>query len=82
MTTDLTATLTALLARWDNAVADAARKLEACGQPVQGGFYTGVMFGMESARDELAAALASAMAEHLAEGCSLTATARPGVSRR
>ena len=44
MTTDnLTATLTALLVRWDDAAADAARKLEASGQPVQGGFYAGVM---------------------------------------
>jgi len=34
-------------------------KLEASGQPVQGGFYAGVMFDMESARDELASAIAA-----------------------
>jgi hypothetical protein len=33
------------------------------GQPAQGGFYAGVMFGMESARDELAEALARAISE-------------------
>jgi len=59
----MTTTLTALLARWDALAADAARKLEVSGQPVKGGFYAGVMFGMESAHNELAAALASAMVE-------------------
>jgi hypothetical protein len=43
MNTDLITTLTTLLAHWDDAAADAARKLEASGQPVQGGFYAGVM---------------------------------------
>jgi hypothetical protein len=47
--------------RWNMLADEAARKLEASGQPVRGGFYTGVMFGVESARDELAAALASAI---------------------
>lgn len=59
----LTTTLTALLDQWDKRAAEAARKLEASGQPVQGAFYAGVMFGMETARDELAAALASVLAE-------------------
>lgn len=63
MPTNLTPTLTALLARWDAQAAEAAGKLETTGQPVQGAFYAGVMFGIETARDELAAALASAMAE-------------------
>jgi hypothetical protein len=63
MTTHLTATLTALLDHWNTTAAEAARKLEASEQPVQGGFYAGVMFGMETARDELAAALAIAMSE-------------------
>jgi hypothetical protein len=62
MTADLLTQLTALLDHWN---AEAARKLETSGQPVQGGFYAGVMFSMESARDELAAALAIAMAEQL-----------------
>jgi hypothetical protein len=36
MTPDLSATLTALLARWDTLADEAARKLEAAGQPVSG----------------------------------------------
>ena len=36
MTTDLNATLTALLARWDTLADEAARKLEASRQPAQG----------------------------------------------
>jgi hypothetical protein len=63
LTADLHITLTAPLARWDTLADEVARKLEASGQPVQGGFYAGVMFGIESARDELAEALARAMAE-------------------
>ena len=39
---------------------EAAPKLEANEQPIQGAYYEGVMFGMESARDALAAALAEA----------------------
>jgi hypothetical protein len=31
--------MTALLTRWDTLADEAARKLEASGQPVQGGFY-------------------------------------------
>ena len=65
MTTDLITQLTALLTRWDALAAESAHKIEATAQPVQGGFYTGVMFGMETARDELAEALASAMAKVL-----------------
>lgn len=42
------------LARWDTLADEAARKLEACWQPVQGGFYAGLMFGKELARKELA----------------------------
>ena len=38
-------------------------KLPAAGQPVQGGFYAGVMFSMESARSELAEAVAKELAE-------------------
>jgi hypothetical protein len=53
MNTDLTTTLTALLARWDALADEAALKLKTSAQPEQGGFYAGVMFGMESARDEL-----------------------------
>lgn len=63
MPTNLTPTLTALLDQWDKCAAEAAQKIETAGQPVQGAFYAGVMFGMETARDELAAALASALAE-------------------
>jgi len=51
---------TALLDHWNTMV---ARRLLVCGQPVQGDFYTGVMYGIEVARDDLAAALPSAMAE-------------------
>ena len=63
MTTDLQTALNAALARWDTVADEAARKLESSGQPAQGGFYAGMMFGMESARDELAVALANLMME-------------------
>jgi hypothetical protein len=58
MTTDLHTTLTALLDRWNILAAESAHKINTAKAPVQGSFYAGVMFGMESARDELAAALA------------------------
>ena len=60
MTPEL-AQLTALLDRWDTLIDEAARKVETTTHPVQGAFYAGVMFGMESARDDLAAALASVL---------------------
>lgn len=63
MTTELITRLTALLAHFDKLADSAARKLEDCEQPTQGAFYAGVMFGMETARDDLAEALASAMME-------------------
>jgi hypothetical protein len=63
MTTALTTKLTALLTRWDALAAESAHKIEATAHPVQGGFYAGVMFGIEMARDELAAALARAVAK-------------------
>jgi hypothetical protein len=63
MTTDLITNLTDLLDRWESLSMAAAEKVEAAGQPIQGGFYAGVLFGMDVARDELAAALANAMIE-------------------
>ena len=63
MTTDLIPTLTTLLDRWDTLAAEAAQKFKTGDQHQMAGFYLGVMFGMESARDELAAALANAMQE-------------------
>ncbi len=59
MTTNLIPTLTALLDQWDKRTSEAAQKFEAGEQQPMVGFYLGVMFGMESARDELAAALAA-----------------------
>ena len=63
MTSELIIHLTTLLERWDTLSSAAAEKIEAANQPVQGGFYAGVLFGMDVARDELAAALAQAMVE-------------------
>lgn len=63
MHTDLIPALTNLLDQWDKRTSEAAQKFEAGKQHQMAGFYLGVMFGMESARDELAAALASAMAK-------------------
>jgi hypothetical protein len=63
MSTELITTLTTLLEHWNTTAADAAQKIEATAQPIQGAYFAGVMFGMETARDELAAALASVMAE-------------------
>ncbi len=63
MTSELIIQLTTLLDRWENLSSAAAEKVEAADQPIQGGFYAGVLFGMDVARDELAAALAQAMAE-------------------
>ena len=59
MTSELITHLTTLLDRWDNLSAAAAENVEMAAQPIQGGFYAGVLFGMDVARDELAATLAS-----------------------
>lgn len=63
MTSDLITHLATLLDRWDTLSAAAAERIETTEQLVQGGFYAGLLFGMDVARDELAAALAQAMAE-------------------
>ncbi len=63
MTTDLITYVSDLLDRWENLSTAAAERVEAAHQPIQGGFYAGVLFGMDVARDELAAALARAMSE-------------------
>ncbi len=63
MTSDLITHLATLLDRWDTLSAAAAERIETTEQLVQGGFYAGLLFGMGVARDELATALAQAMAE-------------------
>ncbi|MBA3869325.1 MAG: hypothetical protein ABI970_14905 [Chloroflexota bacterium] len=63
MTSDLITDLTVLIDRWETLSNAAAQQVESAGQPVQGGFYAGVLFGMGVARDELVEALANAMAE-------------------
>ena len=63
MTSELITYVSDLLDRWETLSTAAAERVEAANQPVQGGFYAGVLFGMDVARDELAAALARAMHE-------------------
>ena len=63
MTSELITHLTSLLDRWETLAAAAAQNIEMSDAPVQGGFYAGVLFAMEVARDELAVALANAMVE-------------------
>jgi hypothetical protein len=65
MTTELLTDLTALLARWDKMAWQATYKLETADKRLYTAYYAGVMFGLETARDELAAALASAMLKPL-----------------
>ena len=62
MTTDLTSTLTALLDHWNLIATGATQKVSKTTEPIQGAYYAGVLFGMENARDDLAAVLATAMA--------------------
>ena len=63
MTSELIIQINTLLERWNILSTAAAEKIEDANQPIQGGFYAGVLFGMDVAREELAAALAQAMAE-------------------
>jgi hypothetical protein len=63
MTSELISQLNDLLERWDTLSAAAVEKMEMAQRPEQGGFYAGVLFGMDVARDELAAALAQALVE-------------------
>ena len=63
MTSDLITQLSTLLNRWDTLSAAAAERIETTDQLEQGGFYAGLLFGMDVARDELATALAQAMAD-------------------
>ena len=63
MTSDLITHLATLLDRWDTLSAAAVERIELAQGPEQGGFYAGVLFGMDVAREELAAALAQVMAE-------------------
>jgi len=63
MTSDLITHLATLLDRWDTLSAAAVEKIETAQGPEQGGFYAGVLFGMDVARDELAVALAHAMVD-------------------
>ena len=55
--------LGSLLDYWNRLAQEAAQKVNTTAQTAQAAYYTGVMFGMETARDELAAMLAIAMAE-------------------
>ena len=63
MKSELMTQLADLLERWDTLSAAAVEKMEMAQRPEQGGFYAGVLFGMDVARDELAAALARSMVE-------------------
>lgn len=62
MTTDLYPTLAALLDRWNTLAQDAEQMVTIMAdQPVQGAYYAGCRDAIETARDELAAALAIVM---------------------
>jgi hypothetical protein len=54
--------LQALLARWDEQAATAARKLVRSENPTAGAFYSGAMFGYEDCADDLAMLLKEVLA--------------------
>jgi len=62
-TTDLIPTLVALLEHWQMLAADAAQKVAATSERTQRAYCAGVMFGVESARDDLVIVLAHALAD-------------------
>ena len=63
MTAELITQITTMLDYWNAQVQDAANRITVTELPAIGGFWTGVILSMESARDELAAALAGALAD-------------------
>ena len=64
-TTDLTATLVALLEHWNKLAVDAAQKVAVTSERTQRAYCAGVMFGVEAARDDLAVVLAHALASQM-----------------
>ena len=63
MTTDLITQLTALLKHWNTTVADAMQRVAITTDPVRAAYCAGVLDGVEAARDDLAAVLASPLAD-------------------
>ena len=77
MTSELVTHLTTLLDRWENLSTAAEEQIQTAGQPVQSGFYAGVLFSMVVAREELAAALASAMVESAKTSSMMSSAGQP-----
>ncbi|MBI1280718.1 MAG: hypothetical protein GC179_21520 [Anaerolineaceae bacterium] len=63
MTSEFFTQLTDLIERWDILSKAAAERLEKAEKDTQGDFYAGLLFGIDIASDELAAALAKAVKE-------------------
>lgn len=62
MNNDLLPRLQALLIRWDEQAATAARKLERSKIPTGGAYYAGAMYGYEDCADDLAMLLKEVLA--------------------
>lgn len=63
MSPDLMTRLNTLVERWENLADAAGAEAEHAGETVQNGFYAGILFGLDIAREELITMLATAMAE-------------------
>jgi hypothetical protein len=63
MTTDLIDQLTGLLYEWNALAIEAKCRFELDKQPIQSAYFTGVIFGMEMACNNLTEVVKSAMAE-------------------
>ena len=62
MTTDLSDQLTGLLYEWNALAIEAKRRFDLDKQPIQSAYYTGVIFGMETAYNNLTEVVESAIA--------------------
>ncbi len=62
---DITSQILQLLQQWDELVDEAASKGDAMTVPNHATYYYGTMFGLEKAREELSALLASHMAQQV-----------------
>ena len=62
---EITSEILRLLQQWDELVDEAAQKGNAMTVPNHATYYYGTMFGLEKAREELSALLASHMAQQV-----------------
>ena len=64
MTTDLIDQLTGLLYEWNAVAIEVKRRFDLDKQPIQSAYYTGVIFGMETAYNNLTEVVESAIVSH------------------